>query len=394
MRWFRRFRRSGGVSLEVLLREWDRRGWVFFDGDSGKWLPVVWGCVSLIVDRLYSLGVRVLRDDASVVGLPQWLRKPNAAVLNGSDLVAQAAFFLVRDGEFFLVPLRDGSGRVAQVALPDPRQVSDVAGEWRWRGVSLGEVVHQRYMFTPGSRRGQGPLDAAVRAAKLGSLSQQYAEDLLVRGAAIQYALSTPQSLSVDSRKELVAEIVAAHHGPERGFARPMVLDGGLKVEPLSMTAEEAEFQKMVTWNDARIASQIFKIDGSLLGIVQPGSRLTYQNQQDRETNLWNDCLLPYARRIERAFSVLLPAGQHVDLDERSLLWGGPRDRVAAAEKMASMVAGGKPVFGVNEVREMLGYPPVDEAQLAAVSPQTPPAGAQPEGVEDEQQEPANTAVS
>lgn len=115
----------------------------------------------------------------------------------------------------------------------------------------------------------------------------------------------------------------------------------------------------------AQIASQIFRVDPSLVGIAQSGSSLTYSNLVDREAQLYRDAIRPLAYRIEQTLTSLLPAGQTLDLDARALLAGSPRD---AAQLAATLKQTG--CFTINEVRERLGYDAIDGGDdLAAATP-------------------------
>ena len=342
------------------------------DGPIGR-LPVVFGCMSLAADRLRSLPRTVRGADDQPVRPPRWLEHPNPWQ-TGGDLISTAVVALWGDGNWFLVPIRDGRGAVQQVALPHPRDVVwhpgvDGGGHVTIRGSRFdGELVHVRYLAVPGRWRGLGPLDAARTAMNIGMSAQDFVARHFEQGAVLQHAFTTKEVLGRQSKLDIAAQITAQHIGAENAW-RPLILDSGLTAETLGMTAEQAQFLELAAWIDAKIAGQIFKVDPSLVGIVQQGASLTYTNALDRERNLWLDALKPLAVRIDAALSLLLPVGQRLRLDERSLLLGGPRDRAMVAERMARLSQlVGEPVFTADELRDTLGYAPLG-AEREALTP-------------------------
>ena len=197
------------------------------------------------------------------------------------------------------------------------------------------------------------------RAGRLAEQAEETVHRHFRQGAMLQTVFSSKEDLGRDALREATRRIRATTEGLANAW-RPLVLSGQWGVSALSQTAQQADFAGLSTWSEARICSQIFGVDPSLLGLVQSGTTLTYQNALDREQNLWRDAVRPVVSHIEAALSELLPAGRRVDLDERGLLTGAPRDRADYARRLAQVNRDNpERVYSVDEIRAATGHPPV-----------------------------------
>ncbi len=275
--------------------------------------------------------------------------------------------FLLR-GNAFLRPRQSRNGVVSFVGVVHPDVVSaNIANTAMLDGESdtpqllvsgkpAPEIIQARWITEPGKWAGLSPIAAARRMAYIAEAGQDAISRHFQQGTRTQGALTTDQTLGRRNKLETLAQMKAKWSGVDNWWS-PIVLDQGLQWTQMSMTAVDAEFLKLGIWTDAKIAAQIYHIDPSLLGIAQPGGRLTYQNAQDREANLWKDALRPLASRVEDLFSELLPTGQRLDFDESGLLTGAPRDRVAQAKVLADINLSQKHiVFDFNEIRGRAGF--------------------------------------
>ena len=272
-------------------------------GSSWSWLvgdeaamsrhPVVYGCVSLIASRA-RLPVRVRGGDGKVMRTPRWMTHPNA-YMDWFDLVDTAVWSLLLTGDWFLFPIRDASSRVQGVIVPHPRQVwpHETADGIRWTVAGepyTGEIVHVRNIAVPGRILGLSAIEAAMTNVDIGEHSQDVILRHFSQGAHLQYAFSYADELAGEAQMELLAQLEAKMLGPENAW-RPIILDRGAKLDSINMTAEEAKYLELSQWSDARISGTVFHVDPTLLGIVQPGSQLTYSNAVDREVNLNRDAV-------------------------------------------------------------------------------------------------------
>ena len=350
--------------LEEIRTNQGRRGY----GKLEYKLAVVWGCVSLLTQRLQSLPIDVVdtRSGVKLETVPAWMR--NKGTWKWDDLLSASSWSFLMRGNAFLRPRQARNGVISFVGAPHPDVVSAklldtsmLEGEsdepdLLVNGKHVSNLIHARWITEPGKWEGLSPIAAARRIAYISEAGQDAIALHFQQGVRKQGALTTEQNLGRRNKAETITQMRAKWAGVDNWW-EPIVLDQGLKWTSFSMTAAEAEFLRLNIWTDAKICAQIFHIDPSLLGIAQPGGRLTYQNAQDREANLWKDALRPLATRIENLYSECLPTGQHLDFDESGLLTGAPRDRIAQAKTLADINMSQKHiVFDFNEIRERAGF--------------------------------------
>jgi HK97 family phage portal protein len=150
----------------------------------------------------------------------------------------------------------------------------------------------------------------------------------------------------------------------EAGFAgaanagRPMLLEGGLRWQAMSLTPADMDFVGLKA-AAAREIALAFGVPPMLLGL--PGDA-TYANYREANRALWRLTILPLAEKIlggiAGALSAWWPgAGLTLDIDQvtalaedRERLWA----QVSAAEFLTE-----------QEKREMLGFEPLAETKDA-----------------------------
>jgi phage portal protein BeeE len=95
------------------------------------------------------------------------------------------------------------------------------------------------------------------------------------------------------------------------------------------------------------------------------GDSETYSSSEMANHDLVRYTLQNYIGMIEDAISDLLPGGRHVVMDTRRLTSG---TQIAQAQAL-QLLTGGKPVMSVDEARETLGLPPIEEpSQLEPIA--------------------------
>jgi len=333
-------------------------------GEELRSVSMVWGCIRFIAARISALPPVVEDAEGRQYPPPLWVRQP-ARWCSFTDLLSGAVISLVHHGNWYVLVHRDRAQRVVGLSPLDPQQVTLEAAPngqliYRVNGeIITEELIHQRFIATSGNALGVGCLEAARVGIKISDAAEGYIARHFSQGAVLQVALTTKDMLPSSSKRDIAAQLRAKTVGADNAFA-PLVLDGGLEVKHLAMTSEQAQFIQLAKWSDARIAAQIYGIQPSLVGVVEPGSQLTYHNLQDREGQVWRDALGPVASRIEQALSLpgLLPRGRKLRLDNSGILLGAARDRISMAASMSRMNRdSGMVIYTPDEIRAVTGHP-------------------------------------
>ena len=243
------------------------------------------------------------------------LARPNPRQ-SGPDLIEALASHLLLAGNAYVEVVTDDDDRPVELHLLRPERVSIVAGATGWpaeyRYQAGGQVA--RYPVDPVSGRaellhlrafhplddhyGLSPLEAVAAAVETHNAAARWNKALLDNAARPSGALvfdpgEAGAALSADQFERLKREM-------EEGFAgavnagRPMLLEGGLKWQPLSLSPADMDF---VAARDAaaREIALAFGVPPMLLGL--PGDN-TYANYQEANRALWRLTILPLLAKL------------------------------------------------------------------------------------------------
>ncbi|KPF59039.1 portal protein [alpha proteobacterium AAP81b] len=199
-------------------------------------------------------------------------------------------------------------------------------------------LLHIRAFHPLDDHYGAGCLGAAAGAVETHNAAARWNRGLLDNAArpsgALVYQPGDGSSLSAEQFARLKAEMEAGFAGAANA-GRPMLLEGGLSWQALSLTPAEMDFARARD-TAAREIALAFGVPPLLLGL--PGDA-TYANYKEANVALWRLTLLPLTSRILGALSAHLRAWWpaldiSVDRDavpalseDRERLWG----QVAAA---------------------------------------------------------------
>ena len=372
MRWFGRqlFRSGdeGGLSLAQVMRS------VLYGGDlttAHRRHSIIYGAWRLGTARVSPLP-RQLTDYGGTqtnTPVPEWLWRPQPSVSWSATVSRMFWSLWLGGGELFIKPNRNPmTGETVSFALMNPRRIGlpdDYRGDdieqpnWTYDGIPIpGEVIHARLMSIPGEARGVGPTSPAALRLLIDREGDQSLGDFFERGAVAQYAIVNPDPKDKKQKMEVDAMWHAKHAG-RRNMWSPPIFSDGWKPMAMGLNQEQKELIDMLGWNASRILSELFGIDPSMMGL--PTDSDLYKNIEGRSWALWTDCLEHPVTIIEEALSLMAPPARLVDLDERKILLGTPRQRSQIAVNMAlankhNHGAGGSRPFTEPDIREVLGY--------------------------------------
>jgi HK97 family phage portal protein len=290
-----------------------------------------------------------------------------AARSGGQALLESAAAQVLLHGNAYVQLLRDGGGGVAALYALRPERVTvelDASGwptayvyrvgERRTRLDAEGprpDVVHIRSFNPVDDHYGMGCLGAAAGAVAVHNAAARWNKALLDNAArpsgALVYDPGDGGALAPDQFERLKAEMEAGFAGAGNA-GRPMLLEGGLRWQPLSLSPADMDFVGLKA-AAAREIALAFGVPPMLLGL--PGDA-TYANYREANRALWRLTVLPLAGTILAGLAQGLSgwfedATLTVDLDRVAAL-SEDRERLWASVAAADFLS-------VEEKRTMVG---------------------------------------
>jgi HK97 family phage portal protein len=216
------------------------------------------------------------------------------------------------------------------------------------------ELVHWRALSPADDHYGGGCLSAAAEAVAVHNAASAWNRALLENAArpsgALIYRTEDGAGLTADQFERLKAELAETFSG-DRNAGRPMLLEGGLSWQSMSLSPADMDFAALKA-AAARDIALAFGVPPMLLGL--PGDN-TYSNYREANRALWRLTLLPLADKVLAGLRQALKpwfgdVELSVDLDRVPAL---AEDR----ERLWSQVSGAD-FLSAAEKRELLGLPP------------------------------------
>jgi HK97 family phage portal protein len=233
------------------------------------------------------------------------------------------------------------------------------AGEAKTRlpardGLGRPSLVHLKAMHPLDDHYGLGCLGAAAGAVAIHNAATRWNKSLLDNAArpsgALVYAPEDGAVLSPEQYERLSEQMEASFQGAGNA-GRPMLLEGGLQWQAMSLTPADMDFVGLKA-AAAREIALAFGVPPMLLGL--PGDA-TYANYREANRALWRLTVLPLADKILGGISAALAAWwpdvrMRIDVDQVTAL-AEDRERLWAQVSAADFLS-------VEEKREMLGFAP------------------------------------
>jgi HK97 family phage portal protein len=292
-----------------------------------------------------------------------------AAALVTPALLDSAATHLLLHGNAFVQIVADSGGAPAELFPLRPERVTVEADASGWPAAYVyraGEVkarlpaldglgrpglVHVRAMHPLDDHYGLGCLGAAAGAVAIHNEATRWNKALLDNAARPSGALSVGEgdgALAAEQYERLRDEL-ELHFAGAGNAGRPLLLEGGLKWQAMSLTPADMDFVALKA-AAAREIALAFGVPPMLLGL--PGDS-TYANYREANRALWRLTVLPLAGRLLGAIAAALGAwwpGLRLatDVDQVTAL-AEDRERLWAQVTAADFLTR-------EEKREMLGF--------------------------------------
>ena len=300
-----------------------------------------------------SVGGAPLDGDAALVALV-------GAQSGGQRMLGTAAAQLLLHGNAFVQVLRDADGNPAELFPLRPERVAvevDALGwpaAYRYRvaaqevRLAPDAVIHVRAFAPLDDHYGLGCLGAASAAIAIHNAAATWTKALLDNAArpsgALVYDPGDGSALSAEQFRRLREEMDASFAGAGNA-GRPMLLEGGLKWQALSLSPADLDFAGTKA-AAAREIALAFGVPPMLLGL--PGDS-THANYREANRALWRLTVLPLADHLLGALRGAL-GGERLEVD---------LDRVPALvedrERLWRMVSAAS-FLSDDEKREMVGW--------------------------------------
>ncbi|HEX8655020.1 MAG TPA: phage portal protein [Allosphingosinicella sp.] len=334
--------------------------------------PIAQRAVRLVAECVAWAPIYVL-GEGSGPPPPRCARSPSPSRggLVTPALLETVASQLLLHGNAYVQVLCDGAGEPAELFALRPERVkveADAAGwpaaylyragEAKSRfpardGLGRPSIVHLKSMHPLDDHYGLGCLGAAAGAVAVHNAAAKWNKALLDNaarpsGALVMEAGEDGKLLSAEQFARLREELDAQFSGLENA-GRPLLLEGGLKWEAMSLTPADMDFAGLKA-AAAREIALAFGVPPMLLGL--PGDS-TYANYREANRALWRLTVLPLAGRMLSGIGGALAAWWpglklEVDVDQVTAL-SEDRERLWAQVSAA-------PFLSDAEKREMLGF--------------------------------------
>ncbi|WP_126172186.1 phage portal protein [Altericroceibacterium xinjiangense] len=319
--------------------------------------PVAQRAVRLVAEGVAS---------APIARCDEKVRALLTATSAGQSLLETLASHLLLHGNGFVQVMKDASNKPIELFALRPERISIVAGANGWPAAyqyKVGDksltipvededgwpnLIHLKSFHPADDHYGAGCLSAAEQAVAIHNAASTWNRALLENAArpsgALVYESGETGGLTAEQFERLKVELTQAFSGGGNA-GRPMLLEGGLKWQSLSMTPADMDFAELKA-AAARDIALGFGVPPMLLGL--PGDN-TYSNYREANRALWRLTLLPLAGKIlsalQEGLSPWFPKlALSIDLDrvpalseDREKLWAqvSAADFLSAAEKRA-----------------------------------------------------------
>jgi HK97 family phage portal protein len=301
----------------------------------------------------------------------------------GQDLMETVAAHVLLHGNAYIEVMRGDDGAPVELYALRPERVSVEADTRGWpvaflykagqttTRMAVENVIHIRTMHPLDDHYGLGCLGAASGAVAIHNAAAKWNKALLDNAArpsgALTYDTGDAGALSGEQFDRLRAELDASFAGAVNA-GRPMLLEGGLKWQALSLSPADMDFVGLKD-SAAREIALAFGVPPMLLGL--PGDA-TYANYREASKALWRQAILPLACKILGAVAQGLSdafPGLRLDIDlEQITALAEDRERLWAQLSAADFLT-------TDEQRGIAGFDPLKVETVPPARAKEPQSG-------------------
>lgn len=217
------------------------------------------------------------------------------------------------------------------------------------------EIIHDRFncLFHP--LVGISPLYASSLAATHGTNIQQAGTALAAGGVRPSGILTAPGNIASEDAAR-VKETWETQYAGSAGASKIAVLGSGLKFEPLTMTADDAQLIEQLKYT-AEVVCSTYHVPPYKIGV---GEMPAYNNVQALNVEYFSECLQIHLKEMESCLDEGLGMDGvtlGVEFDKDDLLWMDSLAQMEVLEK-------GRNYLTPNEGRQRLSLPPTEGGEV------------------------------
>jgi HK97 family phage portal protein len=297
------------------------------------------------------------------------IEQPNAD-MNGIEFrEASTSNLAARGNAYSLIERRGGGDVLSLYPIPSARvQVKrDKSTDWQIkygiqdRGATEWyppEKVWHRKGFSFDGLVGLSPIACAREAIGLALAGEEYNARLFGQGLMPSARVSIPAWLTDEQRKVANAKLLEMHTGMVN-MNKPMLLEGGMKVDDGLLTPDDAQFLQLRQFTVIEICRML----GVKPHMIAALERATDNNIEKLSLEFVMYTMLPYLRRDEIGARKLFKPADRAKFFYHYNFEGLLRaDSVARAQLYAILLANG--VYSRNEVRALENRNSVDDPAM------------------------------
>ena len=362
--------------------------WKAYSQEGYRLNPTIYRCINIIATNAATVTpiVKVNGERVENHPLELLLKRPNVDC-GGVEFLIEAYSWALLTGNLFQEKLKV-RGQVSELWNWEPYAFSierskinrrmpaayvfgkGSASVRRWEVDPItgkSEMMHWG-LFNPSADEafmGQSPLAAAASAGDQLNAANKWRYNLLKNDCRPSGVLSTDQPITTSDEKTLSQRL------KEKAQSKFLLLGGGLKWQQLGLTPKDADHLAGSKFNKQEIC-EVFGVPTQLLGIE--GSQ-TFANMEQAILHLYNETVLPlvelYFSELNRWFAPEFGEGIEICYNENDIKALEPERKAALETRLKS------DVLTMNEKRDLLGYPRIEEpdADTLFIDPNKIPLG-------------------
>jgi HK97 family phage portal protein len=352
----------------------------------------------------------------------QLMNRPNDFQTHGDFMYAFVQSYLMQ-GNTYVYCRRNRRDEITAMNVLNPYRTTPLIAEdgsiyYRCAedllaGIDSGQIVpardmiHHRLPLLPGFPLvGVTPIFAAAASSAVGLKILQNSQQFFANAARPSGMLISDVKIADPEAARIRQDFDSAYRG--EGIGKTALLSGGLKWEPLTITAQDAQLIEQLRWSVEDVG-RVFSVPSFMLGDT---SRVSYRNTEMLARMYLQQCLSAHIKAIEERFQAAFEFGPGFafELDLSALLRTEIDVRYQAYQLALNSgwqsinevraQEGLDPIEGGEVPRVQMQYVPIDEPSTGALPPTTPGPGpaepgdepAPPEPPEGDQ--PGETSIS